>query len=163
MNTIQLSDRTAEHVRIFWERTQDEEIERLFPFSRSTLEDALRQYEQAQMPGAASFGQVILYDGCYVGDVWCYGIDEENEKQAFVSIVMFDKGVWGKGVGSEALRQFCTLVFQRFRIDKLCAFAFKTNTRSERMLKKTGFAEIEEFEEDGVPSCYYELPRPSMQ
>ncbi len=160
MDTIQLADRTAEHVRMFWEKTQDEEIERLFPFSRGTVDDALHQFEQAQLPGAASYGQVVLLDGRYVGDVWCYGIDELEEKQAFVSIVLFDKGCWGQGVGAEALGQFCSLVFNRYRVDKLCAFAYKANTRSDRLLKRIGFVEMEEFEEDGVPSRYYDLQKP---
>ena len=163
MSAITLQDRTAEHVRLFWEKTQDEEIERLFPFSRGTIDDALHQFEQAQQPGAASFGQVVMLDGRYVGDVWCYGIDEEQEKTAFISIVLFDKGCWGQGVGTEALGQFCTLVFDRYLIDKLCAFAYKANARSDRLLRRIGFAEIEEFEEDGVPSRYYELPRPLAQ
>ncbi len=147
-------------MRIFWEKTQDTEIERLFPFTRGTVEDSLRHFEQAQRPDSTSFGQVILLDGRYVGDVWCYSIDEVEEKQAFVSIVLFDKVIWGHGVGTEALGLFRAMVFQRFSIDKLCAFAYKANTRSDRLLKKTGFKEIEEFKEDGVPSRYYELAKP---
>lgn len=146
-----------EHVKIFWERTQDEEIEKLFPINGGTLNDAMKLYEESLRPGAESFGRVIYIDGKYIGDVWCYGIDETDEGQAFVSIVIFDKKYWGQGVGKRALTQFCRIVFDKYAISRLCAFTYKHNIKSKAMLKSVGFEKIEDFEEDGIPSCYYEL------
>lgn len=157
MEDLLLKPRTCEHVKIFWEKSQDEEIERMFPFNRSTLDDAIKLYEETLKPGARSFGQVIYVDDKYIGDIWCYGIDEDDEKQAFVSIVIFDKTYWGKGIGEHALKQFCQLVFERYAINKLCAFTYKDNKRSIGPLESAGFKKIEDFVEDGVLSCYYEL------
>ena len=157
-NTL-LESRTEEHVKIFWEKSQDEELESLFPFIRNTLEDAIRMYKGSLKTDARSFGKVITVDGTYVGDVWCYAIDEEDEKQAFVSIVIFDKAYWGGGIGKKALKQFCQLVFDRYSIDKLCAFTYKSNIRSRGVMESIGFEKIEEFEEEGILSCYYELLR----
>lgn len=157
MENLLLKLRTLEHVKIFWKKSQDEEIERLFPFNRGTLSDAIKLYKESLKPGARSFGKVIDINGKYIGDVWCYGIDEDDEKQAFVSIVIFDKTCWGKGIGKHVLKQFCQLVFERYAINKLCAFTYKDNKRSIGALESVGFKKIEEVEEDGVFSCYYEL------
>lgn len=157
MENILLKPRTLEHVKIFWQKSQDEEIERLFPFNRGTLDDAIKLYEETLKPGTKSFGQVIYVDDKYIGDVWCYGIDETDEKQAFISIVIFDKTYWGKGIGKHVIKRFCQLVFERYSISKLCAFTYKKNKGSIGVLENAGFKRIEEFEEDGVLSCYYEL------
>ena len=157
LGNLLLKPRTLEHVKTFWEKSQDEEIQRMFPFNRGTFNDAVKLYEESLKPGARSFGKVIDIDGKYIGDVWCYGIDEANEKQAFVSIVIFDKTYWGKGVGKHVIKQFCQLVFERYAVNKLCAFTYKDNKRSMGALESAGFKKIEEFEEEGVLSCYYEL------
>lgn len=165
MKRISLKPRTLEHVETFWKESQDEEIARLFPFNRITLSEAIGLYESSLNPDARSFGRVFYADDTYIGDVWCYAIDEANEKQAFVSIVIFDKSYWGMGIGKQVLTQFCRLAFERFRINKLCAFTYSSNQRSIGVLERVGFRKIEEFEEEGVPSCYFEMaaPTPSKQ
>ncbi|ERI92751.1 acetyltransferase, GNAT family [Clostridiales bacterium oral taxon 876 str. F0540] len=152
-----MKTRTLEHVKIFWEKTQDQEIERMFPFNKGTLNDAIKLYEESLKPDAKSFGKIIDVDNKYIGDVWCYGIDEDTEKQAFVSIIIFDKPYWGKGIGKDALEQFSKLVFERYTVSKLCAFTYKHNKRSIATLESLGFKKLEEFEENGITSCYYEL------
>lgn len=157
MINVELRPRMLEHVITFWEKSQDEEIEKMIPLNRGTLDDAIALYEETLKPGARSFGQVIYADGSYIGDVWCYGIDEIHVMLAFVSIVIFNKAYWGRGIGKHALQQFCQLVFERYTVTKLCAFTYKENSRSISALESAGFHMVEEFEEDGVLSCYYEL------
>jgi len=154
---IILDARTKEHVQTFWERTQDEEIKRLFPFSTKSLEDALQLFERSQLEGATSYGKVIYCDGQYIGDVWCYGIDEDNEKMAMLSIVIFEKAQWGKGIGVKAAEAFVEEVFDKFNIEKLGAFTYSINYGSIGLLKKLGFVEVETFIENGVESKYFEL------
>lgn len=88
---VVLKPRTAEHVRIYWEKTQDKEIRRRIPLQDISLEEALRQFEASRQPGATSFGMCIEADGDYVGDVWCYGIDEAGEQMAMFSFLIFEK------------------------------------------------------------------------
>ncbi len=156
---LSLKQRTLAHLKTFWEKSHDEEIERLFPFNRVSLHDEVERFQASLLPDAKSFGRVIYADEAYIGDVWCYNIDEAVEKSAFVSIIIFEKRYWGMGIGKEALNLFFALVFEKYAIDKLCAFTYKANVRSLGMLKDAGFHMVEEFEEDGVPSCYYERPR----
>ncbi|WP_042678904.1 hypothetical protein [Anaerosalibacter massiliensis] len=86
---IMLKTRTKDHVMTFWKKTQDEEIKRLFPFSIESLEKALILFEESLKADALSYGKVIYFKGKYIGDIWCYGIDETNEKIAILSIVEF--------------------------------------------------------------------------
>ena len=153
---IYLGQRTRDHVKEYWERTQDEEIRRLFPFSGVDLTESLRLFEESQKPGASSYGRVIYVDGRYVGDVWCYCIDEKEERSAMLSILIFDKTAWGRGIGQTAMRLFLQEVFQRYSILTVGAFTFADNERSIRALKQVGFEVKEEFEEGGRKSVYLE-------
>lgn len=153
---VVLQNRTAEHVRIYWQMTQDEEIQQMLPSAAASLEHALEMFEESLKPGATSFGQVILADSRYVGDIWCYGIDEADEKMAMLSFCVFEKALWGKGICTEAIRKFLPVVFDRYRIEKIGAFTYADNVGSIGALKKAGFAKLEEFTENGRLSNYLE-------
>ncbi len=154
---INLAVRTAEHVSTYWRRTQDEEIKVMLPSSAESEEKALSMYEESLNPKAKSYGKVILADGAYVGDIWCYCIDEAEEKSAMLSYCVFEKTLWNKGIASEAVKLFLKEVFDRYQIDKIGAFTYASNTASTRVLTKAGFILIEKWEEAGVLSHYYEL------
>ena len=113
---IELRERTAGHVRVYFERTQDEQIERMLPRSVESLEQALANFEATLLPGAASFGRTIYADGRYVGDVWCYCIDCEQSPNAMLSYCIFDKALWGKGAATEAVGLFLQQAVERFSL-----------------------------------------------
>lgn len=151
-----LKKRMKDHVITFWEKTQDEEIQKLFPFSIESLEDALKLYEESLKDGALSYGKVIYYGNKYIGDIWCYGIDEINEKMAMLSIVIFEKELWGRGIASQVTKDFIKEVFSKYKIDKVGAFTYTFNDRSIILLEKAGFTKVETFIEDGIESIYLE-------
>ncbi len=154
---IMLKTRTKEHVMIFWNKTQDEEIKRLFSFSIESLEKALILFEESLKKDALSYGKVIYFGGNYIGDIWCYSIDESNEKMAMLSVVIFEKELWGKGIATEAAKTFIKEVFNKYNIEKIGAFTYSNNYGSIGLLKKVGFSEIETFVEDGIESKYFEI------
>ncbi len=156
---IILNERTEEHVKVFWNKTRDAEIQEMFPFSARSLEQALIQFSESRQADAASYGRVIYSDGAYIGDVWCYNIDQETERHAMLSIVIFEKCFWGRGIAAAALSMFVQQIFERFSIDRIGAFAFSDNQRSIGLLRKIGFVEIEAFVEAGRESKYLELER----
>lgn len=155
--TISLKSRTENHVKIYWDKTQDEEIQKLFPFSIKSLEESLKLYKETLEDEASSYGKVIYCDEKYIGDIWCYCIDETDEKMAMLSIVIFEKDLWGKGIATEATKIFIQDVFNKYKVDKIGAFTYSSNNRSRGLLQKSGFSEIEIFVEDGTESVYYEL------
>lgn len=142
---------------IFWERTQDEEIRRLFPFSIESLEEALILFEESLKEDALSYGKVIYFEGRYVGDIWCYGIDESNEKMSMLSVVIFEKDLWGKGIATEATKVFAKEVFNKFDIEKIGAFTYSNNYGSISLLEKAGFIKVDTFVENGIESEYFEI------
>ncbi len=151
-----LQDRELEHVKRFYEESKDVELQELFPFVENTLEETIDMYKASLEPDSTSYGRIICVDNRYIGDVWCYCIDEKEEKNCFLSIVIFDKLYWNKGLGARALEEFCQEITNRYAIDNICAFTYKHNVASIKTLEKVGFKCIEEFEEEGIASYYYE-------
>lgn len=156
---IILKPRTKEHVITFWERMQDKEIKRMFPFSVESLDKALILFEESLEQNALSYGKVIYFERKYIGDIWCYGIDEKDEKIAMLSVVIFEKEFWGRGIATEAARAFIKEVFYKFDIDKIGAFTYSYNYGSIGLLKGVGFIETETIIEDGIESKYLEVQK----
>jgi len=156
---ISLQARTRDHVKTFWEKTQDKEIQSMFPSSISCLEEALTLFGNSLQNNATSYGKVILVDGLYVGDIWCYGIDATHEKTAMLSIVIFDKSKWGLGIATTLIPSFLDEVFHRYPIHSIGAFTYASNQRSLRALQKSGFLSLETFIEDGIKSIYLEYKK----
>lgn len=156
---IELKTRTRSHVLTFWDETQDEEIRKLFPSSIMSKEEALILFDESLKGAASSYGKVIYFEGRYIGDIWCYSIDESDEKMAMLSTVIFDKKMWGKGIGTEAARTFLDEIFNKYNIEKVGAFTYSNNYASIGLLEKVGFVEIEKFIENGVESRYFEIAK----
>jgi len=153
---LELRERTEAHVRIQYEKIRDPEIWAMIPMTEKTLEQAIADYEKTLLPGASSFGRTIYVDGAYVGDIWCYCIDPEEEPNAMVGYCLFEKSTWGQGIATEVLARFLEDIQPRFELKNVGAFAYCSNKASLRVLEKNGFSRIEEFMEDGVLSAYYQ-------
>ena len=151
---ITLGERTAETVRIFFEKANRPEIKKVLPQKAKTVEEALADYEKTRLPGATSFGQTILADGRYVGDVWCYCINMDDEPNCMVSFCIFEMESWSKGIATAALKLFIEAIRTRYGVTSIGAFAYANNLASIRVLEKNGFSVMEAFEEDGVRSEY---------
>lgn len=156
---IELKERTRDHVSIYWNKTQDEEIRKMLPSSVANEKEAMLMFEKSLYPMATSYGRVIYLDGQYIGDIWCYGIDEDKDKVAMLSYCIFDKDVWGRGVATMTVNMFLKEVFEKYKIEKIGAFTYSDNDASVRVLEKQKFNLIEEFEEKGIKSKYFEKRR----
>ena len=151
---ITLGERTAETVRIYFEKANRPEIKKVLPQKAKTVEEALADYEKTRLPGATSFGQTILADGRYVGDIWCYCIDMEDEPNCMVSFCVFELESWSKGIATAALKLFIEAIRARYGVKTIGAFTYANNLASISVLEKNGFSVMEEFEENGVLSKY---------
>ena len=151
---ISLGERTAETVRIYFEKANRPEIKKVLPQKAKTMEEALADYEKTLLPGATSFGQTILADGRYVGDIWCYCIDMEDEPNCMVSFCVFELESWSKGIATAALKLFIEAIRAKYGVKTIGAFTYANNLASISVLEKNGFSVMEEFEENGVLSKY---------
>ena len=151
---ITLGERTAETVRIYFEKANRPEIKKVLPQKAKTVEEALADYEKTRLPGATSFGQTILADGRYVGDIWCYCIDMEDEPNCMVSFCVFELESWSKGIATAALKLFIEAIRAKDGVKTIGAFTYANNLASISVLEKNGFSVMEEFEENGILSKY---------
>ena len=156
MAEIRLGDRTAETVRIYFEKAQQPEIKAVLPQKARTVEEALADFRATLLPNAASYGRTIIADGQYIGDIWCYCMDINEEPNAMLSYCIFEKAYWSQGIASKAVEIFLKEVRVKFALRTIGAFTFSDNLASVRVLEKNGFTEMEEFSEDGRDSKYFQ-------
>lgn len=151
---IELCERTERHVRIYFEKAQDPEIRAVLPQRAATVEMALDDYDRSVREDSGSYGKTIYADGVYVGDIWCYGLRDEDGPDAMVSYCIFEKACWNQGVATEALRCFLGEISGKFGIGSVGAFTYAVNRASLTVLLKNGFCEQERFMENGVESVF---------
>ena len=153
---ICLGERTAETVRLYFEKAQRPEIRAVLPQKAKTVEEALEDFRKTLLPGATSYGRTIWADGRYIGDVWCYCIDPKEEPNAMLSYCIFEEAYWSQGAATRAVTLFLAEIRDRIAFGTVGAFTFADNMASIRVLEKNGFAEIETFYEDGRASKYFQ-------
>lgn len=154
MGAWRLCERTKENVIVFYERTEEKEIKKLFPKQASSLEEALIQFQNTQKSNL-SYGKTIYIGSRYIGDIWCYGIHQEKEVDAMLSYCIFEKEFWNRGIATEVVSAFLEEVIRRFALESIGAFTYSFNKASIRVLEKNNFQVQEIFLEDGVESQYF--------
>ncbi len=150
---IELCNRTASTVVTYFRMTRDPEVRKYLPQKATTESEALADFMKTQQPGAASYGRTIYVDGNYIGDIWCYCI-QQDEPNAMVSYCIFDKTFWGKGIATKALQMFIPEIATQFRLKSVGAFTYTENEPSIKVLLNSGFEVASTFMEDGVESKY---------
>ena len=153
---VRLGNRTAETVKIYFEKANKPEIKAVLPQKAKTVEEALADYRKTLLPNASSYGRTIIADENYIGDIWCYGIDANEEPNAMLSYCIFEKAYWSRGIATKAVAMFLKEVQAKYALNTIGAFTFSENLASIRVLEKNGFAMLEEFSEDGKKSRYFQ-------
>jgi RimJ/RimL family protein N-acetyltransferase len=64
---------------------------------------------------------------------------ERVERRAFISIVIGEKQLWGRSIGSTALRILLDYAFTVQVMEKVCAEVYGFNMRSQRLMERVGF------------------------
>ena len=154
---ILLNDRTEETVRIYFEKSQQTEIKTMLPQKARNVEEAVSDYYKTRLPESTSYGQTIIVDDMYIGDVWCYCIAKSETPNAMLSFCVFEIACWRRGIASEAVSLFLKVIHEKYGLGTVGAFTFSDNIASQRVLEKNGFQLLEEFIEDGRKSKYYQL------
>ena len=152
---IELDDRTADTVVTYFQATRDLEVRKYLPQKATSESEALADFEKTKQPGATSYGRTIYVDGNYIGDVWCYCI-QQDEPNAMVSYCIFDKVHWRKGIATEALRMFLVEIVEKFGLKSVGAFTYSANESSIKVLLKNDFIDTDTFFEDGIESKYFQ-------
>ena len=156
MLEVCLGNRTVETVKIYFDKANQPEIKAVLPQKVQTVEEALEDYKETLLPNASSYGRTIIANGNYVGDIWCYCVDANEKPNAMLSYCIFEKAFWSQGIATEAVAMFLKEIRAKYALSTIGAFTFSENLASIRVLEKNGFAEIEEFSEEGRDSKYFQ-------
>ena len=86
----------------------------------------------------AKYFAIETLDGKLVGDCGLRKIDWKSRKAEFF-ITIGEKQLWGKGLGSDALRIVIRLAFHRMNLNRLWLTTLADNSRAVRCYEKCGF------------------------
>ena len=86
---ITLQERTTDHVRTYFERTQDDQIDRMLPRSVNSLDQALENFAQTKLPDAKSYGKTIYADDRYIGDILVLLYRPKRNSQRHAQLLYF--------------------------------------------------------------------------
>ena len=111
-----------------------------FPISIWEEENWIKS-QRGGVDGKYNFAIEDLENKNYIGGC---GIQDVNwlTRVATVGIMIGDKGYWGKGYGTDAMKVLISFVFNDMNINKIRLSTFSFNERAIRSYKKCGF-EIE--------------------
>ena len=141
-----LKDWNKDHVCMFYEMTDCKDVMRWMYRQRTTLKDALLEWERW-----SGFRNAIYVDNQYVGDIWA----KPSDFGMLLGCCIFDMEYWNRGVASRALHQFLN------RYDMSCAnaFVYAENKGSIRVMEKLGFVRVDSFVEKGCLAYLYRWER----
>ena len=75
--------------------------------------------------------------GRHIGNVMYYNLREEDEAE--LGITIGDRGYWGQGYGSDAVRALVRLLFRSKGLRRVFLHTLDWNTRAQRCFGKAGF------------------------
>jgi RimJ/RimL family protein N-acetyltransferase len=127
---VRLRDVEEADLEVFFEQEQDPEATRRSQFPPRERERFMTHWATKVLGNPTGFVQAVTVDGETAGSVMAWW----QEDRRFVGY-WFGRRYWGRGIGTEALRQF----LQREKARPLYADPFSGNTASVRLLERCGF------------------------
>jgi RimJ/RimL family protein N-acetyltransferase len=106
-------------------------------FRQHTLDD-IRAYVEETNASETDRIWRILCDERHVGNIKLTGINVRH-RRAGMSILVGDRGVWGQGVATQAIRLATAESFKRYDLFKIFAGIYATNVASIRAFAKAGY------------------------
>jgi len=132
MNKVILRNIKSDDLPIFFEHQKDDIANQMAAFTSKDPTDWNQFYQHWNriLTDETIIKQSITLEDQVVGHISSFVMFEEREVSYWI-----DREHWGKGIATDALRQFLSLV----KIRPLHARAAKDNIGSRRVLEKCGF------------------------
>jgi RimJ/RimL family protein N-acetyltransferase len=83
----------------------------------------------------------IVLQGRTIGSISLHSIDWRN-RQAWQSMVIGERAVWGQGYGSEAVRLRTAFAFEDLGLERLETSTLMINIGMQRALQRSGFRQL---------------------
>ena len=129
INSVQLRDAAETDLPIFFEQQLDSDAIQMAAFPSRNREAFMAHWSKIMVDDSVVI-KTILFNGDIAGNIVCFEQLGEREVGYWLG-----KEYWGKGVASQALRQFLDVIKTR----PLYAHVAKHNIASKRVLEKCGF------------------------
>lgn len=133
-SAIRLRDVIQSDLPIFFEHQLEPNATKMAAFPARDEESFMKHWSKI-MTDESVLIQTILFNNQVVGNILCFEMEGEKEIGYWLG-----KEFWGKGIASEAVRQFLGQVMKR----PLYAHVTKHNRASQKVLEKCGFKVIGE-------------------
>lgn len=98
-----------------------------------------RERAEKERPGAFPFLVQRLDDGSNIGEGGLWGAYTRN-RDAWISIGIGVRALWGKGYGSDAMNVLLRFAFHELNLHRVNLVTFEYNPRAIRAYEKLGFA-----------------------
>lgn len=134
INTITLHDVSQDDLPILFEHQLDPDAVKMAAFPSRDREAFMAHWAKI-MADEKVINKTILFDDQVAGSIACFEMDGKREIGYWIG-----KEYWGKGIGSESLKQLLGQVKMR----PLYAHVVKHNVAFQRVLQKCGFLVIGE-------------------
>ena len=103
-----------------------------------TLESEEEWYDEMRADPTRVIWCIESEDGQPIGNLGLHGIDETQGRATF-GISIGEKAYWGRGYGTEALREVLRYAFQEMGLRRVVLEADEDNARAIRCYEKCGF------------------------
>ncbi len=126
-----------------WNR--DSELKRLLDsdanrlYSAKTGMDFFKKMIEEASPGEHFFSIRALNDDRLLGDINLYIVNDWIGRNAFVGICVGNRGDWGKGYGTDAMKVILRFAFTEVNLNRVMLNVFEYNPRAIRSYEKAGF------------------------
>ena len=92
----------------------------------------------AENDGKEGVWRAIVADGQIVGSISVERMADENRAAGSIGYMILTP-FWLQGIGTEAVRQICTIAFWELALERIIGEMFPENLASARVLEKNGF------------------------
>jgi RimJ/RimL family protein N-acetyltransferase len=134
---VTLSDVTDEYHRWLNDPEVSQFLEtRFFPQSRESIERYVTAMAASQ--DSVFLGIIEKKSHRHIGNIKVGPINWIH-RFADVSLVVGDKGSWGRGYGADAIRTVTAYAFSRLNLHRLQAHVYAANVGSEKAFLKVGY------------------------
>ncbi len=106
--------------------------------SVKAVKDSLEKDLEKQDPTMFWFSIRRLEDDLLLGDM-VLDVLHWNTSDAFVGIVIGERDLWGKGLGTEAMKLLLEFAFTEVNLRRVTLTVFEYNPRAIRSYEKSGF------------------------
>jgi RimJ/RimL family protein N-acetyltransferase len=137
-SVVSLRDVDSDDIPVFFEHQIDAEACEMAGFPSRTW-DAFTTHWAKILDDPTTFNRTILVDGQVAGNIASFVQDGERDIGYWLG-----RAYWGRGIATEALRQFLTIEQRR----PLSAYTASDNVASRRVLEKCGFTMVDEGDEE---------------